>query len=127
MDPIIDLIIRIKNGYSAKRETVESPHSKYREAVLKKLVALGYVKEYQVEGEGIKNLKISLSYDSGSPAVTGIKVGSRPGRRWYSRSKNLKSILGGMGYSILSTPEGIMTNKEANKKNIGGELLFQIW
>lgn len=127
MDPIIDLIIRIKNGYSARRETIDAPHSKYKEEVLKKLQSLGYIKEYEIDGDVIKNIKITLVYEAGLPAVTGIKVASKPGRRWYTHAKNLKAILGGLGVSLLSTPQGIMTNKEAFKKKIGGELLFEIW
>ncbi len=126
-DPIIDLIIRIKNGYSAKREIVESPHSNFREAVIKKLMSLGYVKQYEVEGEVVKTMNITLTYDAGNPAVTGVKIASRPGRRWYTRAKNLKPVIGGLGYALISTPEGILTNKEAFKKKIGGELLFEIW
>ena len=124
---IIDLIIRIKNGYSARREIISSPHSEYRVEVLKKLKSLGYIKEYEISGDTIKNIEITLEYDQEMPAVTDVKLFSKPGRRWYTSSKNLKPVLGGMGVGILSTPQGIMTNKEANQKKIGGELLFEIW
>lgn len=124
---IIDLIIRIKNGYAARRETISSPYSKFKEEVLKKLSTLGYIKQYSVEGDIIKTFTITLDYQNGAPAVTDVKLFSKPGRRWYTASKNIKCVLGGLGVSILSTPQGILTNKEARKTQIGGELLFEIW
>src|SRR3989338_5929168 len=124
---IIDLIIRVKNGYSARREHITSPHSNFREEVLKKLESLGYIKNYTVTGDVIKNIDVTLVYENGMPAVTNVKLFSKPGRRWYTTSKKIKSVLGGMGVGILSTPQGIMTNKEAKQKKIGGELLFEIW
>lgn len=122
-----DLIIRVKNGYMAKRESVEAPYSKLREALLKKLKDLKYISNYQVEEDDKKKLVIELSYKEGMPAITDVKIFSTPGRRWYVTSKQLKSVLGGMGYSILSTSHGLMTNVEAKNKKVGGELLFNIW
>lgn len=124
---IIDLIIRIKNGYSARRESIDAPYSGFREEVLKKLESLGYIKNYTVSGDVIKIIDVTLAYENGIASVTNVKLFSKPGRRWYTSAKNLKSVLGGMGVAVLSTPQGIMTNKEARKKNIGGELLFEIW
>ncbi len=127
MNAVTDLIIRIKNGYMAGRDTIESPYSKYRGELLAKLKKLRYVKEYSVTGETIKTVSIVLNYQDGLPAVTQVKIFSTPGRRWYVSSKDLKPVLGGMGYSLLSTPQGILTNIEAKKKQVGGELLFNIW
>lgn len=127
MSAITDLIIRVKNGYMSGRDSIESPYSKYREEVLKKLVSLGYIKEYSVSGEVIKTMTITLSYKDGVPALTEVKIFSTPGRRWYISTKELKPVLGGMGYSLLSTPQGILTHIEAKKLNVGGELLFNIW
>lgn len=127
MSPIIDLIIQIKNGYMSRKESIESPHSVYREAVLKKLLALGYIKSYTVEGDIVKIIKIVLRYDESEPAVTDVKLFSTPGRRWYVSVKELKPVLGGLGCAILSTPKGIMTNREAKRNSVGGELLFHIW
>lgn len=127
MSAITDLIIRVKNGYMSGRDSIESPYSKYREEVLKKLVSLGYIKEYSVSGETIKTMKIILSYKDGVPALTEVKIFSTPGRRWYISTKEIKPVLGGMGYSLLSTPQGILTHIEAKKLNVGGELLFNIW
>lgn len=124
---IIDLIIRIKNGYMAKKETVESPYSKYKEAVLKKLISLKSIKSYEVKGEIKKNMTIDLVYEEGKPAISDVKIYSKPGMRLYISYKNLKPVLSGFGYSILSTSKGIMTDKEAKKTKLGGELLFSFW
>ena len=98
---IIDLIIRIKNGYMARRETIKSPYSKYKETILKKLDSLKYIKEYQVEGELKKTITITLIYEKGEPALTDVAIISRPGRRFYVSYRNLKSIMSGFGHSIL--------------------------
>lgn len=127
MYPIGDLLIRIKNGYQARREQIDSPYSKYREEVIKKLMALGYIENYEVSGDVVKSMKIVLKYQDGVPAVTDIKLFSTPGRRWYVGFHELKAVLGGMGYALISTPQGILTNIEAKKKKTGGELLFHIW
>jgi small subunit ribosomal protein S8 len=127
-NPVIDLIIRIKNGYQASRERVESPYSVFREQVVKKLVEMGYLKGYTVQGDVVRTMTIDLKYDEAfAPAVTDVKIFSKPGRRWYVSFKELKPVLGGMGYSILSTPRGVMSHIEAKKEKVGGELLFSIW
>lgn len=124
---VIDLIIRIKNGYMAKNEKILSPYSVFKEEVLKKLVALKYVKSYSVEGTLKKSCAIELLYVEGVPALTDVKVYSTPGQRQYFSYKNLKQVMSGYGYSILSTSKGILTNIEARKEKVGGELLFNIW
>jgi len=126
-DPIIDMMIRIKNGYMTKNELVFSPYSKYRETVLKKIQQYGYIKNYIVNGDGIKHLEIELEYVKGMPKMTDIKILSKPGRRYYVTYNELKTVMSGMGYSFLSTTKGIMTNKEARREKMGGELLFMIW
>lgn len=126
-DPIIDLIIRIKNAYMTKNESLVMPHSSYREAVLKKLQEMKYIKSYSVEGDVIKTIEIELSYTKGVPALTDVKLVSKPGKREYVSYKDLKSVMNGMGVSFLSTPKGILTNHEARKAKLGGELLFMIW
>ncbi len=127
MDPIVDLVIRIKNAYAVGKEQVVSPYSRYREDVLRKLKSLRYIHDYAVEGDVVKRFVISLSYRRGSPALRGVKLFSTPGRRWYIPSKKLAPIMGGMGYAFLSTSRGIMTNIEAKKEHVGGELLFHVW
>ena len=124
---IIDLIIRIKNGYMAKKETIESPCSKYKVAVLNKLVSLKFIKGYEVKGEIKKSMTIDLAYEEDKPAISDVKIYSKPGMRLYISYKNLKPVLSGFGYSILSTSKGIMTDREAKKAKLGGELLFSFW
>lgn len=124
---IIDLVIRIKNGYMSKKPVIESPHSKYKEAILKKLTGLKFIESYVVEGDIKKNIRINLSYEEGKPAITDVKIYSKPGMRLYISYKNLKPVLSGFGYSVLSTSKGIMTDREAKKAKLGGELLFSFW
>lgn len=121
---IIDLIIRIKNGYLARKETVESPYSRMREETLKKLESLRFIRSFRVKD---KNFIIELLYRGNLPALTDVKLFSRPGRRMYIPYKNLKPVLGGFGYSLLSTSRGVLTHVEAKKAKLGGELLFSIW
>jgi len=124
---IIDLIIRIKNGYMAGKPVIESPYSTYKEAVLKKLLSLKAIKKYSVEGKIKKNITIELAYEDGKPAITDVKVYSKPGMRLYTSYRKLKPVLSGFGYSILSTPKGIISDREAKKLKLGGELLFSCW
>lgn len=126
-DPIIDLIIRIKNAYMTKNDTLVTPHSSYREAVLKKLEDMKYIKSYSVEGDIKKTIEIELIYTKGVPALTDVKLVSKPGKREYVSYTDLRSVMNGMGVSFLSTSKGIMTNHEARKAKLGGELLFMIW
>jgi len=126
--PIADLLIRIKNGYLSKRERVKAPYSKLKEEIVKKLVQTGYIKKYKIEGEKAKKrIVIDLAYKNSKAAFIDLKIYSKPGRRWYTRSEDLKAVLGGLGVSIVSTSKGILTNNEARKIKIGGELLFSIW
>lgn len=125
--PVIDLIIRIKNGYMARKDVVLLPFSKFKESVLLKLKNLGYIADFAIEGESKKYLKIELNYENGEPRFTDVKIFSKPGRRWYSSYKDIKSVKGGMGHAILSSSKGIMTDREAKKLQVGGELLFYIW
>ena len=124
---IIDVVIRIQNGYLVGKETITSPHSKFKEEVVKKLKQIGFVVAYEVKGELIKTLEIELAYPEGKAALMGTKLFSRPGKRVYVSYKELKPVVSGIGYAIISTPKGIMTNKEARKAKQGGELLFHIW
>ncbi|MBI4008612.1 30S ribosomal protein S8 [Candidatus Roizmanbacteria bacterium] len=121
---VIDLIIGIKNGYMARKETVKVTFSNFNEEVLKKLLQLRFIKKYESDG---RKIQVDLLYKGLDPAVIDIKIFSKPGRRYYTSYKDLRPILGGLGCSILSTPRGILTNKEARKEKVGGELLFAIW
>lgn len=125
---ISDLLVRIKNGYMARRMSIEAPYSTFGAAVLDKLKALGYIDSYEVLGSAVKTMRVDLSYDDHmNPKFTDIQLVSKPGRRIYVAARELKPVMSGFGYSILSTPKGIMTNIEARREKTGGELLFKIW
>ncbi|MBI4973915.1 30S ribosomal protein S8 [Candidatus Roizmanbacteria bacterium] len=126
-DPIVDLIINIKNGYMSRKDSVAMSHSLYKMVVIEKLKKLGFIKEVEVVGDLKKRITVTLLYKNGEPAITGVQIFSTPGKREYIAYKKLKSVLGGMGYSFLSTPKGIMTDKESKKIKLGGELLFSLW
>ena len=121
---VIDLIIRVKNGYLSRKETIHVLFSKTNEEVLQKLKTLGFRKSFKkVE----RDIIVELLYKEKMPSFTDVKIFSKPGRRYYVSYKELKPVLGGLGYSLLSTSKGIMTNKEARKQKTGGELLFELW
>ncbi|PIY72098.1 30S ribosomal protein S8 [Candidatus Roizmanbacteria bacterium CG_4_10_14_0_8_um_filter_33_9] len=127
MNPIVDIIIRIKNAYLTRNESVVSPYSKYRVSVLEKLKKLGYISDFSVSGDVKKTIYIQLKYTDGVPALTDVKIYSTSGNREYISYKDVKSVMSGMGYSIISTSHGILTNRELKKMKLGGELLFAIW
>jgi len=127
-DSIADMLTIIKNGYKADKESVSLPHSKIKEEIAKKLLRLGYIGSVDVDTEGkFKALRIELKYDSGKPVLTQIRRISKPGLRVYRGKKEIKKVLSGLGFSILSTPEGILTGSEAKKKGIGGEIICEGW
>src|SRR3989344_3416705 len=121
---VIDLIIRIKNSYMTRNEQVEVLFSKFNEEVLKKLLQLGFIKKFETKE---KTILVELIYKDKKPAMTEVQLYSNPGRRYYVSYKNLKLVMGGLGYSLISTSQGVLTNKEAREKKVGGELLFSIW
>jgi len=121
---VIDLIIRIKNGYMARRESIDVSSSHFNEAVLMKLMQLGFIKKFQAKD---RIIQVELLYKERNAAITDVQIFSKPGRRYYVSYKDLKPVLGGLGYSIISTSKGIFSNKEARKRKLGGELLFSIW
>lgn len=128
MKSVIDLVIRIKNGYMAGNETVLVPASNTILEVLKKLVATGYIESYSVVEEGVKRMvTITLKYENGKGVFTDVKLVSKPGQRMYVASQEIPKVLNGIGIAILSTNKGIMTGHEAKKANVGGEHLFNIW
>lgn len=127
---VADLIIRIKNGYLARREWIDSPFSRFREEIVKKLKQLGYVADYKVlssKESPLKTIQISLAYSSKRVSFTDVKIVSTPGRRVYVGVDEIKAVKGGLGHSFISTPKGVKSNVEARKENTGGELLFYIW
>jgi small subunit ribosomal protein S8 len=128
MDPISDMLTRIRNAGRALLPEVEIPHSKLKENIAHVLKREGYVADVSVEGKTVgKKLKLKLKYAGRKPVIEGIKRVSTPGLRRYSGATDLPRVLGGLGTSIISTSQGIMTGTEARKKNVGGEMLCVVW
>jgi small subunit ribosomal protein S8 len=127
-DPISDMLTRIRNGGRALLPAVQMPHSNIKESVAKILKTEGYVADVAVEGEkSKKTIKIRLKYNGKKNVIEGLKRVSKPGLRKYVGSTEIPRVLGGLGVSIVSTSEGLMTGTQAKKKNLGGELLCYIW
>lgn len=127
-DPIADMIIRIKNGYLARKKSVSIPYSKMNKAIAQILVAEKYVDSLNETGEGVtKSLDLTLRYVGKVASLTNVSRESKPGRRVYSSSQKLPRALGGYGIVIVSTNKGVMTDKEARKQGVGGEVLCSIW
>jgi small subunit ribosomal protein S8 len=126
-DPISDMLTRIRNGGRALLPVVEMPHSRIKESVAKILKSEGYVADVAVEGETRKKIKVRLKYNGKKSVIEGLKRISKPGLRRYVGSTEIPRVLNGMGVSIVSTSAGVMTGAQAQKKNLGGELLCYIW
>ena len=126
-DPISDMLTRIRNGGRALLPAVQMPHSRIKESVAKILKTEGYVADVAVEGETKKTIKIRLKYNGKKNVIEGLKRISKPGLRKYVGSTEIPRVLGGLGVSIVSTSEGLMTGTQAKKKNLGGDLLCYIW
>lgn len=127
-DPIGDLLIQIKNASMIGKMAIDVPYSKLKHAVAKILTEQGYIGEIGKTGTDPKTLlHITLKYSNGTSVITDLKRVSKPGLRQYVNKSAIPTVLGGLGLAILSTPEGIMTGKDAKKKGIGGELLCTIW
>ena len=128
IDPIGDLLSRIRNGQLRRKAKVTSPNSRLRIRLLDVLQAEGYIRGYaEVEVKGHKELEIELKYHEGEPVIRELKRISTPGRRVYSSVSDLKPHRQGLGVSILSTPKGLMTDTTAKEKNVGGEVLCQVF
>jgi small subunit ribosomal protein S8 len=126
-DPISDMLTRIRNASRALLPAIELPHSRMKESLAKILKSEGYVAEVSVDGKTIKKLKIQLKYQGKKNVIEGLKRISKPGLRKYVGATEIPRVLGGLGVSIVSTSEGVMTGTQAKKKNLGGELLCYIW
>jgi small subunit ribosomal protein S8 len=126
-DPISDLLTRIRNAGAAQLPTVELPHSRIKESVAKILQAQGYVADVSVEGETKKKIKIRLKFNGKKSVIEGLKRVSSPGLRRYVGATEIPRVRGGLGVAIVSTSEGLLTDQQARKKNLGGELLCYIW
>ena len=128
-DPIGDFLIRLTNAGAIKKEWVSVPFSNFKLAIAEKLKDAGYVKAVEKKGKKIKKtLDIMLKYDAqGNPHIQGVKRVSKPGRRMYKSVLDIVPVRYGHGALVLSTPKGVMTDKEAKKEKLGGEALFEIW
>jgi len=128
-DPVGDMFSRIRNGQMRLLNSIDIPSSNFRKNILKILKEEGYIKDYYIEkSENNKiSLKINLKYYEGDPVIKEIKRISKPGRRVYSRANSIPRVMNGLGLAILSTPKGVMTDSEAKKNNIGGEIICKVF
>ena len=129
-DPIADMLTRIRNANTAKHDTVDIPASKIKVAIAGILVDEGFIEKYDIVEDGkIKTIHVTLKYgaDKNEKVITGIKRISKPGLRVYAGKDELPRVLGGLGIAILSTNQGVITDKEARKLQVGGEVLAFVW
>ncbi|MDO4192937.1 MAG: 30S ribosomal protein S8 [Erysipelotrichaceae bacterium] len=129
-DPIADMLTRIRNGVQAHMDTVEvTPVSKVKVEIARILKAEGYIENYAVTGEGIdKKMTVTLKYTGEKkPVISGIKRISKPGLRVYAKNNEVPSVLNGLGIAIISTSDGMMTDRDARKKHTGGEVIAYVW
>jgi len=129
-DPIADMLTRIRNANSAKHVTVDVPSSKVKVDIASILVKEGYLKGYEIIEDGVKKtMRITIKYgrDRNEKVITGIKRISKPGLRVYASCEDMPKVLGGLGCAIVSTNKGIITDKEARKLGVGGEVLAFVW
>ena len=127
-DPIADLFTRIRNANQMRHETVSVPHSKLKVEIAKILESEGFISGYKVEGDVKKNLIVELKYGrSNERVISGIKRVSKPGLRVYAKCDELPRVLNGLGLAIISTPKGVMSEKQARKENVGGEVVAYVW
>ena len=129
-DPIADMLTRIRNANTAKHDTVDVPASKMKLAIADILVKEGYIAKYEVLEDGaFKTIRITLKYgaDKNEKIITGLKRISKPGLPIYAGSQEIPRVLGGLGIAILSTNQGVITDKEARKLHVGGEVLAFVW
>ena len=129
-DPIADMLTRIRNANTAKHDTVDIPYSKMKIAIANILLDEGYITKYELVDDGnFKNIRITLKYgeDKNEKIITGLKRISKPGLRIYAGKDELPRVLGGLGIAIISTNKGVITDKEARKLHVGGEVLAYVW
>ena len=129
-DPIADMLTRIRNANTAKHDTVDVPASKMKIAIANILVDEGYIAKYDLVEDGVvKTLHITLKYgaDKNEKVITGLKRISKPGLRVYANTEDIPRVLGGLGTAIISTNKGVVTDKEARKLGVGGEVLCFVW
>lgn len=127
-DPLADFLTRIRNASGLKKEKVEVPHSKVKEAIVRVLKREGFIRDFRVMEEGKKKIILELKYGPrGEPIISGLERVSAPGRRVYVKREKIPRVLNGLGICILSTPKGILSGEEAKKMGVGGEILCKVW
>ena len=128
-DPIADLLTRIRNASTAKHPSVDVPASNLKKAICQILVDEGYIKGMKVTDDGKQGvITLTLKYqENGAPVIDGLKRVSKPGLRIYTSCKEMPKVMNGMGIAIMSTPKGIMTDRQARVENVGGEVLAFVW
>ena len=128
-DPIADMLTRIRNANSVGHETVEFPASKMKKAIVEILKDEGYITDYEVKDDSVQgSIKVTLKYGAGKERViTGIKKISKPGLKVYAKANDVPRVLGGLGIAIMSTSNGIVSDKKARKLGVGGEVICYVW
>lgn len=126
-DPIADLLTRIRNAAHAGLPEVEAPYSRLKENLAAILKREGYIKDFTVAGQTVKTIKLYLKYEGRQPVVEGLQRVSKPGRRVYTTATAAPRVRGGLGIAVLSTSKGLMTDAEARKNRLGGEILCYVW
>ena len=129
-DPIADMLTRIRNANTAKHDTVDVPASKIKTEIARILLDEGYIKAYEIVEDGVvKTIKITLKYgaDKNQKVISGLKRISKPGLRVYAGVENMPKVLGGLGIAIISTNQGVVTDKKARELQVGGEVLAYVW
>ena len=129
-DPIADMLTRIRNANTAKHDIVDIPTSKIKIAIAEILLKEGYIKKFELVDNGnFKDIRVTLKYgkDKNEKIITGLKRISKPGLRVYANKEELPRVLGGLGVAIISTNSGVITDKQARKLNVGGEVLAFVW
>lgn len=127
-DPIADMLTRIRNAAAAHHKTVDVPASNIKKAVADILVAEGYVMKSEVIADDIQGvIRLTLKYNNRTSVISGIKRISKPGLRVYANASEMPKVLGGLGIAVVSTNQGLMTDRDARKNNVGGEVLAYVW
>ena len=127
-DPIADFLTRLRNASQSGKAEIVAPYSKIKAEIARILKQEGYISDFELESSGkLPQLKVVTKFVNRAPAITGLKRVSKPGLRKYVGAQEVPRVLGGLGISILSTPKGVLSGREAKKENVGGELLAYVW
>lgn len=127
-DPIADMLTRIRNANAAKHQSVDIPASKFKKKLAEILLEEGYIKNFELIDEGVQGkIRVELKYDDDRRVITGIRRISKPGLRVYANKNEIPKVLGGLGTAVISTSNGVLTDKDARKMGVGGEVICYVW